>query len=117
MLGFLKIAGGIARGVGNFIKKRKAVKAEKLDKAQAKIAERRAALSGIGFSSGDAIKESGISAAMKNFAPDKLPKKVEALNISEKVSGVASAGGSNKIIMIAVAAIAAIFLLPKLLKK
>jgi hypothetical protein len=116
-LAILKFAGGIARGVGNFIKKQKAKKTAKVEKAVAKQMKKQQSIDAIGgFDLG------GGTSAIKQAAANLMGSAGGAAGLAAfaKEDGeVITAKGlpfdwKNPVVLVGLL-IAVIFLLPKLL--
>lgn len=122
--GILKVAGSLVKGVGKFIKNRRAKKEEKIEKAAAKLDAKRAQLAAIGGGTGtpleSLLESTGIFKASAASADINLLDKVPPSPLSERRGGdarLSSGGGGTPVWLWPVVIIGAIFLLPKLLKK
>lgn len=91
-LGFLSAASGIVRGVTNFIKKRKAVKSEKLEKKAEKLADQKAKLSALG---GDTFGLQDIIKLSASTQADKSKETRKGNTDTPKAAAALAAGGGG----------------------
>lgn len=123
MLGILKIAGSAVRGIGNFIKKRKAKKEAKLDARATKLANQRAELAKLGgdpplgnlFNAADIFKISGGADSLPTPGELGAPPGVSERIAAMQKTGGGSTGGGVPVWLWPVVGVAALLLLPKLL--